>query len=585
VTVQIPNLDAARPILDAMSQPVMVTDLETTIIYLNKAAATLYGYSAVEAIGQSANTLLGRPSDLADLKAMTATIAAGQAWTGVLVANTGLGEVITVLVTLTPLIDETGAPIGLIGNSVDVTAAALDHRRLTEALALVEKKSGELRHQALHDFLTGLPNRALILDRAEQMLTRSRRTHTPVAVLFVDLDNFKDINDCLGHAAGDQLLKAIATRLSGALRASDTVGRLGGDEFVVLAEGDSLDAGSELVAQRLLDVLREPFLLDDDGPTVHTITASIGIADGDRPEAGLLLRDADLALYRAKATGRNRYQVFSSDMHTAAQRRLDMDTDLRLAVERGEFYLDYQPTFGLDDIAIVGVEALLRWAHPTRGVIPPLEFIGRLEETGLILPVGRWILDEACRQSAEWSRAGLSLTMSVNISARQLDSETFVSEVEQALTTSGLSPDALILEITETVLLRDAGTTTARLSALKAARVRIAIDDFGTGYSSLAYLGQFPIDTLKIDRSFITAMSDSAEGETVLQALVQLGKRLGLHTVAEGIETEDQLHRLQFHDCDAGQGFLIAKPMNPQAISEFVRTRRPHATTAAQRSP
>jgi diguanylate cyclase (GGDEF)-like protein/PAS domain S-box-containing protein len=573
----VPGLDEARPILDVMAQAVLVTELDSTIIYWNRAAVALYGYSAEEAIGQAAHTLLGRPSVDADPAEMDATIAAGRSWTGEVVCNTRTGEVITVMLTLTPMFDAVGVPVGRIGTSVDVTTAASDRRRLSEALTLVEQKSDELRHQALHDFLTGLPNRALILDRAEQMLVRARRTHGPVAVLFVDLDNFKDINDSLGHAAGDQLLKAVATRLTGVLRASDTVGRLGGDEFVVLAEGGSLEAGAELVAQRLLDVLREPFLLDSAGPSVHTVTASIGIADGDRPQAADLLRDADLALYRAKAAGRNRFQMFASEMHTAAQDRLGMDADLRTAVDRGEFYLDYQPTFGLDDINTIGVEALLRWAHPTRGIIAPIEFISRLEEIGLILPVGRWVLSEACRQGAAWQREGLPLTVSVNVSGRQLDSESFVGDVIDALTTTGFSPRSLILEITETILMRDAKNTIDRLNTLKAAGVRIAIDDFGTGYSSLAYLRQFPVDILKIDRTFIAAMSDSTEGEALLHTLVQLGKRLGLHTVAEGIETEDQLHRLQAQDCDTGQGFLIAKPMSPDAITEFVRSTLPHA--------
>jgi diguanylate cyclase (GGDEF)-like protein/PAS domain S-box-containing protein len=584
MTARVPGLDAARQLLDALAQPVVVTDLDTTILYWNPAATALYGYPEEDAVGRSATSLLGAPS-VSDPDTAAEAIAAGRVWTGELVTRSRTGQEITVLVTLTPLDDAGGVPVGAIGTSVDVTNSATDRQRLLDALAMVEEKSGELRYQALHDYLTGLPNRALILDRAEQMLARARRGHTPVAALYVDLDHFKDINDSLGHAAGDQLLKAVTTRLCGVLRATDTVGRLGGDEFVVLAEGVSLYAGAELVAQRILDVLREPFLLDAAGPSVYTVTASIGIAEGDREHPEELLRDADLALYRAKAAGRDCYRVFASEMHTAAQARLGMDTDLRLAVERSEFYLDYQPTFGLVDIDTVGVEALIRWRHPTRGTVAPIEFIGRLEETNLILPVGRWILTEACRQGAEWHRDGLPLTMSVNVSGRQLDCDTFVEDVTNALADSGFPAESLILEITESILMRDADTAIHRLTALKAAGVKIAIDDFGTGYSSLAYLRQFPVDILKIDRSFITAMTESSEGETLLHTLVQLGKCLGLQTVAEGIETDDQLHRLQAQECDTGQGFLIARPMTPSAVTAFTRATLPQLAPTTSTHP
>jgi diguanylate cyclase (GGDEF)-like protein/PAS domain S-box-containing protein len=581
MTNRVKGLDAARPILDALAQPVIVSDLETTIIYWNPAASELYGFGAAEAVGQSAISLLGVPSDQAEPEEAVARIGEGHAWTGELVARTRSGVNLTVLVSMTPLVGEGGTPVALIATAVDVTTAAEDRRRLTEALALVEQKSGELRHQALHDFLTNLPNRALILDRADQMLTRARRHHAPVAALFLDLDHFKDINDSLGHGAGDELLKAVASRLSGALRASDTIGRLGGDEFVVLAEGTSLDAGSALVAERLLEVLREPFILHGIGgtPTSYLVTASIGIAEGDRPEADELLRDADLALYRAKSAGRDRYAVFDPEMRTTVEDRLVLEADLRSALKKGQFFLEYQPTFDLEDGTTVGIEALLRWQHPSRGVVAPLDFISKLEETGMILPVGRWVMAEACRQCAEWHEAGLPLTISVNVSARQLESDSFADDVVVALMASALPPSALVMEITESILMRDVKATVGRLSALKAIGVRIAIDDFGTGYSSLAYLRQFPVDILKIDQSFVSGMSDSGEGEALLHTLVQLGKGLGLQTVAEGIETEDQLHRLQRQRCDTGQGFLIARPMSAQAITEFVRSASSHGAT------
>lgn len=571
-----PGLDAARPLLDALAQPVVVTDLEATILYWNPAATDLYGFSAQEALGWPIHALLGSPPILAAIESAEALTSRGRSWTGQLEGHSRSGGILTVLLTLTPLGGENGVPVALIGTAVDVTATATDHRRLTQALALVEEKSGELRHQALHDFLTDLPNRALVMDRAEQMLTRARRQRVPAAVLFLDLDHFKDINDGLGHAAGDQLLKGVAARLSGALRASDTVGRLGGDEFVILVEGTSLDAGSALVAERLLDVLREPFSLrsTDGNLTTRTVTASIGIAEGDRLKAEELIRDAVYALYQAKNAGRNRYVLFASQMRNSTEERLVLDADLRAALGAGQFFLEYQPTFSLVDISTVGIEALLRWRHPTRGVVAPLEFISRLEETALILPVSRWILTEACLQCARWHAVGMPLTISVNVSARHLESSSFIADITDALTRSGLRSSALIVEITESILMRDAEATIGRLEAIKALGVRVAIDDFGTGYSSLAYLRQFPVDILKIDQSFISSIGEFDGADALLHTFVQLGWELGLETVAEGIETKEQLHLLQDQHCNLGQGFLIAKPMSADAITEFVHSTR-----------
>ncbi len=576
VTSRVPGLDAARPLLDALAQPVVVTDLEATILYWNPAATDLYGFSAQEALGWPIHALLGSPPILAAIESAEALTSRGRSWTGQLEGHSRSGGILTVLLTLTPLGGENGVPVALIGTAMDVTATATDHRRLTQALALVEEKSGELRHQALHDFLTDLPNRALVMDRAEQMLTRARRQRVPAAVMFLDLDHFKDINDGLGHAAGDQLLKGVAARLSGALRASDTVGRLGGDEFVILVEGTSLDAGSALVAERLLDVLREPFSLRsmDGNLTTRTVTASIGIAEGDRLKAEELIRDAVYALYQAKTAGRNRYVLFASQMRNSTEERLVLDADLRAALGAGQFFLEYQPTFSLVDISTVGIEALLRWRHPTRGVVAPLEFISRLEETALILPVSRWILTEACLQCARWHAVGMPLTVSVNVSARHLESSSFIADITDALTRSGLRSSALIVEITESILMRDAEATIGRLEAIKALGVRVAIDDFGTGYSSLAYLRQFPVDILKIDQSFISCIGEFDGADALLHTFVQLGWELGLVTVAEGIETREQLHHLQDQHCNLGQGFLIAKPMSADAITEFVHSTR-----------
>ena len=431
----------------------------------------------------------------------------------------------------------------------------------------------QIRFQAMHDPLTGLPNRSLILDRVEQMLVRARRTNVATAALFIDLDGFKGVNDTLGHAVGDHLLRAVTARLAVTMRESDSVGRLGGDEFIVLVDGATMDAGPELVAERLLSVLRAPFELEGlpNGPL--TLTASIGIAVGIRPSATELLRDADIALYEAKAAGRDRFVVFQPEMHTVVQDRLLLEMDLRDAFTSGQFVLVYQPIFNLRSGETAGVEALLRWHHPDRGVVQPDDFIPILEDSGLIVDVGRWVLREACRQGARWHARGHRLNVSVNVSARQLESDQLIEDVSYALEASGFDARSLMIEITETAIMRDVSTVVSRLVALRATGVRIAIDDFGTGYSSLAYLQQFPVDTLKIDRSFISTMADSPESGALIRTLVQLGKTLGLETLAEGIEESAQYALLERDQCDSGQGYLYARPLDADAVEAFLTAR------------
>jgi diguanylate cyclase (GGDEF)-like protein len=452
-------------------------------------------------------------------------------------------------------------------------------RSREQALGLVGERTGELRHQALHDALTGLPNRVLALDRAEYMLARSRREHLPLAALYVDLDGFKHVNDTFGHAAGDELLRIVARRLRSVVREGDTAARLGGDEFVVLLDSSTLAAGPELVAERLLDVLCQPYDLGEHAGRELSLTVSIGLAWGMRENADELLRDADLALYQAKSAGKNSYVAFHSTMQTAARERVELQMDLADALERDELVLFYQPTVDLRTEQIIGVEALIRWQHPTRGLIAPDQFIPLAEESGLIVAIGAWVLHEACRQAAAWKANGNPLAMSVNVSARQLETNTLVDDVAAALAHSGLEPEMLTLEITETTLMRDAEATAERLRSLKQLGVRIAIDDFGTGYSSLAYLRQFPADTLKIDRSFISAIADSKQSTAIIQTLVQLGKTLDIETLAEGIEDQHQLQTLQQEHCDTGQGFLFARPLPADQIETLTRDTPAHHDT------
>ncbi len=446
--------------------------------------------------------------------------------------------------------------------------------------AELSRREEELAFLATHDALTGLPNRTLILDRVEQALARSRRSQTPVAALFIDLDNFKSVNDTLGHGTGDELLRAVTARLEGVVRHADALGRLGGDEFVVIAGELSLAAGPELVAERLLSALKPPFQLGADKATRVTVTASVGIAVGDGGSAEELLRDADIAMYRAKWDGKNRYAVFESSMQDKLQSRMELEMDLRDAHANEEFFLVYQPTFNLSDMRPNGVEGLIRWKHPTRGIVQPDAFIPLLEETGLITDIGRWVIDAACHQGAAWRQAGHAITIAVNVSARQLDSDQLIGDIEGSLARSGLEPAALTIEITETTLMRNAEQTARRLATIKELGVMIAIDDFGTGYSSLAHLQRFPVDALKIDRSFISGLKQNAEGETLIRTLVQLGKALSLDTFAEGIEQHEELSLLRSESCDSGQGFLYARPLDALATEEFLNDRAPSPAPA-----
>jgi diguanylate cyclase (GGDEF)-like protein len=479
---------------------------------------------------------------------------------------------------LAEIAEETGASDdsllrarAMLQTTLDVTLVKMcevfesERARTDEELA---RREEEMSFMATHDALTNLPNRTLILDRGEQMIVRARRHQHPVAALSLDIDNFKGINDSLGRAAGDELLQALARRLDGALRGSDGLARVGGDQFVAIADGVSLEAGPELIAERLLQALKEPFHLGD---SQLTVTASIGLAAGARANIEELLHDAEVAMYRAKWDGKSRYVVFESGMHAAVQSQIELEMDLRQALARNEFSLVYQPTLGLRELRPNGMEALIRWHHPSRGVVMPGDFVPLLEETGLVNDVGHWVLREACRTAAGWRESGHEIGVAVNVSARQLDSDDLLEQVRDSLRDSRLDPSALTLEITETALMRNAEETAARLAAIKALGVRIAIDDFGTGYSSLAHLQQFPVDSLKIDRSFTSALTRNPEGETLMRTLVALGKALSIETLAEGIEQEHELALLRDEQCDSGQGFLFARPLQADAVDRFLR--------------
>jgi len=443
------------------------------------------------------------------------------------------------------------------------------------ALGMVHEKTGQLRHQAFHDALTGLPNRLLALDRAEQMLARGRRQQIPLAALYVDLDGFKHVNDTFGHAAGDEVLRVVAARLMTVVREGDTAARLGGDEFIVLLEGSTLDAGPELVAERLLAVLHQPYELSNTSGRKLSLSASIGIAVGHHANADELFRDADLALYQAKASGHDRYALFEPSMQTASHDRLLLEMDLAEALEREQLFLLYQPIVDLRSETVIGLEALLRWRHPKRGVVAPLEFTPIANASGVIVPIGRWVLAEACRQASVWQHHGHEIGISVNIAASQLDSDELIEDVRSALQENDLNRASLTLEITETAVMHNPEAAARRLGLLKQLGVRIAIDDFGTGYSSLAYMRRFPADALKIDRTFISGIATSRTSGALIRTFVQLGSALGMETLAEGIEDRRDLETLQRANCDHGQGFLFSRPLPAGAVEDFLDAQLP----------
>lgn len=468
---------------------------------------------------------------------------------------------------------------GADGGWRDVEAVVTDQRDRPSVGGFVvnlrdihERKEFEhlLAYRALHDPLTGLANRQLILDRAEQMLARARRTFEPIAAYFIDLDNFKDANDSLGHEAGDKLLQAVASRFVGLFRAGDTVGRLGGDEFLVLAEGATIKDGPLIVAERIRASLHEPFLIPGFEDLPISITASVGIATGDRSSAQDLLRDADLAMYRAKAQGRDGWVLFDPDMQSAAVARIELRSDLDSALASDQFFLVYQPIFDLANGAVDGVEALIRWRHRDRGVLGPNDFIPILEESGMIVDIGRWVLEQACAQAASWHALGHSLSVSVNVSMRQLASEQFVYDVRRALTSSKLEPSSLLIEVTESTVMQEVDATLARLKRLKDLGVMIAIDDFGTGYSSLAHLRQLPVDVLKIDKSFVAGIDGRADSLALIHTVIELGRTLGLISCAEGVEEYSQLEALRKEQCDRAQGFLFSQPVPAQQIEALL---------------
>lgn len=535
-----------REMLDTIELAAVLLDVVGTITYCNPYLLAVTGYTKDEAIGKNFFELF-LPADQRDEAARAFDSTIGR---GVVAAHlemevmTRAGERRTILWNNTVLRNPQGSILGTASIGSDVTEQREAER--------------QLRHNAFHDALTGLPNRSLFLDRVGQALTRRRREdHQTFAVLLLDVDHFKNVNDSLGHVAGDQLLVAIGERLLRCVRAVDTVARFGGDEFTILIEKIHGATDARRAAERIQREIAAPFRIsDNDIYASVSVGITIGGPEYEGPEH--IVRDADTAMYRAKAQGRARSEIFDSNMRDDVVARLRVETDLRRAIERGELVVFYQPIVRLGSAEIVGYEALVRWMHPIRGVVTPAEFIPIAEETGLIVPIGQFVLREACKQAAKWKPRYVS----VNISVRQFAQSDLIADVRDALASCGGAPHLLHLEVTESVIMQHADAALEVMSGLKALGCRIALDDFGTGYSSLSYLHRFPIDTLKIDSSFVRAARELKNVE-IIRSILALGHGLSLDIIAEGIETAEQRELLESLACDYGQGFLFAKPAPP----------------------
>lgn len=555
--------ERAQVTLNSIGDAVLATDLQGNVTYMNPVAETMTGWSGEDGLGRPLTEVFriidGTTREAAanpTQRAIAENRTVGLAANCVLIHRDGVESAI----------EDSAAPIH--NREGQVTGAVIVFHDVSQSRAMTQK----MTHLAQHDFLTGLPNRALMTERLSQAISLASRHKKRVALLFLDMDDFKHINDSLGHAVGDQLLQSVAQRLKTSVRNTDIVCRQGGDEFVVLLAEIEQPQDAAYLTEKLLTVFSAPHLIG--GQEVH-VTVSVGISvypdDGGNVEA--MMQNADTAMFHAKASGRNAYQFFREEMNTRAVRRRFVENSLRRALKRGEFLLHYQPKVDLVTGEMSGVEALIRWQDPEQGMIQPGQFVPTAEACGLIVPIGRWVLREACRQIKTWLDAGLqAVPVAINISAAEFRYKGFVDSVAKILQETGLAPDYLQLELTETILMHDAESTVLVLESLKTMGVRLAIDDFGTGYSSLSYLRRFPIDTLKIDQSFVRDITTDTDDATIVSAVIGMGKNLKQRVVAEGVETQAQLEFLKKQQCDEAQGFHFSQALTAEALGSLLGT-------------
>jgi diguanylate cyclase (GGDEF)-like protein/PAS domain S-box-containing protein len=566
--------ERAQVTLNCIGDAVLCTDISGNITFLNLVAEKMTGWSWEEALGRpmaevfqilDAVTRQTTPNPMDVAVELNRTV--HLPLNCILLRRDGFETPIEDSVA--PIHDREGKPTG----------AVIVFRDVSKARAM----AAEMTHSAQHDFLTGLPNRMLLNDRVNQAITLAPRHSKKVAVLFLDLDGFKHINDSLGHPIGDKLLQSIAKRLVDCVRSSDTVSRQGGDEFVVLLSEMEQSEDAAISAMRLLQAVAEAHTIDQHD--LH-VTTSIGVSvfPDDGMDAETLIKNADTAMYQAKENGRQSYQFFKSPMNVRAVERQSIEENLRRALERQEFALHFQPKINLKTGKISGAEALIRWTHPVRGPVSPAQFIPVAEDCGLILPIGQWVLREACKQARAWVEAGLPLaTMAVNISSMEFRDENFLQSVFTTLSETGLDPRSLELELTESVLMKRAESAASVLKTLREKGVQIAVDDFGTGYSSLSYLRKFPIDALKIDQSFVRQITTTPDDTSIVTAVISMGRSLKLRVVAEGVETHEELVFLQARLCDEAQGYYFSRPVLPQQFAKLLKNGIPEAAVLVHR--
>ncbi|PJJ21230.1 PAS domain S-box-containing protein/diguanylate cyclase (GGDEF)-like protein [Janthinobacterium sp. 67] len=527
------------------------------IEYVNPAFERITGYAAGEVIGQRLEDLQGPEQGRQDMHAITAALREQREGKAIVRNFRKDGSSYWSELFVAPVRDDGDGPVS------HFVVAQYD-------ISTVMRFEQELEFQARHDILTGLANRALLRERLEQAMAVTRRSGQPLWVVFIDLDRFKFVNDTLGHDAGDLVLKNVAERLCDATREVDTVARLGGDEFVLLLPQHGNGEPGAAILQRIQDAVAQPLQL---GEYEFFLSCCMGVAvyPDDGVDADTLIKHADIAMYRAKEQGRGHWQFYASSMNAGTLERLELESELRHALERGQFHLEYQPQLDLASGAVVGMEALLRWQHPQLGRVPPASFIGLAEEMGLIIPIGDWVLRTACAQARAWQLAGHGpLRLAVNLSARQFKQKNLLHAVAQALADTGLDAAHLELELTESMVMHDVEQATTIMAKLKALGVQLSIDDFGTGYSSLAYLRHFPIDVLKIDKTFVSDITHSIDDAAIVRAIISLAHSLRLKVIAEGVETEQQLAFLRQHGCDQMQGYLFSRPLAAPAFETLL---------------
>ncbi|HAT29885.1 MAG TPA: sensor domain-containing diguanylate cyclase [Janthinobacterium sp.] len=550
------KLRLSATVLEHIADGVMVIDADGVIVAVNPAFTRITGYAEQEALGRASSFTRSGRHDAHFYEDLWAELIASGFWRGEIWNLRKNGEIYLEWLTVSAVRDSVGATTHFVGVFSDIT--------------VVKQSQEKLDHMAHHDSLTALPNRLLFHDRLHHALQRATREQEELAILFIDLDRFKNVNDTLGHHIGDELLKQVALELAAKLREGDTLARLGGDEFIVLLENVDGQYGASLVAEKLVALFERPFIVA--GHELF-VTCSVGISlfPHDAVDLNMLIRNADVAMYQAKARGRNGYRFYAPSMTGEGVEKLRLETFLRRSIEKNEIFLNYQPQVEIDTGRLIGVEALVRWNHPELGPVPPVRFIPLAEDTGFINQLGKWVLFEACRQMVRWQRAGLNVPkIAVNLSVKQFERGSIVNMVAEILKETGLEPQRLQLEVTESVIM-NTGDAMVFINDLHSIGVGLAIDDFGTGYSSLAYLKQLPVQTLKIDRSFITDISTDVNDAAIAIAIIQLGKSLNLSVIAEGVETREQADFLLRHGCNQAQGYFYGRPALPQDVLEHWR--------------